>query len=156
MRKKQKKQKYVVKLSKAEQEQLKKAFRGGRISVLELRRMRILLMSDINGPALSDGRIAEDLSCSLQTVLNVRRNFVQRGFSGAISRKQQAMPSRRRRLDGHGEARLIALACGKAPEGFSRWTVRLLTDRAVELEIAEDLSRETVRRVLKKTNLSLT
>jgi hypothetical protein len=87
---------------------------------------------------------------------NVRRNFVERGFQGAICRKKQKEPSNKPILDGCGEARLIALACSDTPEGQARWTLRLLAQRAVELEIVESLSHETVRQVLKKTNLSLT
>jgi transposase len=144
------KKKYQVKLSSTQRKKLKSAFRGGKAPVLELRRMQALLLADVNGPNYSDEKTATVLNCSTHTVLNIRRKFVERGLSGAISRKTQDEPSRLPLLDGHGEARLIALACGEAPEGISRWTLRLLAERAVELEIADHLSYETVRRVLKK------
>jgi hypothetical protein len=144
------KKKYEVKLTITQRRKLKRAFRGGKAPVLELRRMHVLLLADVNGPGFSDEKISTVLDCSLQTVLNIRRKFVERGFTGAISRKKQDKPSREPLLDGHGQARLIALACGKAPEGSSRWTLRLLAKRAVELEIADHMSYETVRRALKK------
>lgn len=144
------KRKYVVKLSSAQRRRLNQAFRGGMAPVLELRRMRILLLADINSSGFSDERIAESVGCSKQTVFNIRRNFCERGFNGAFSRKKQCKPSRIPVLDGHGEARLIALACSTPPEGSARWTLRLLAERSVELEFADHLSYETVRRVLKK------
>jgi len=146
----------VVKLLPSQRKKLKNWLRGGKRGVLELRRMRILLLADVNGPAWTDERIAEAMGCFPLTVGNVRRNFVERGFLGAIFRKKQAKPSQEPLLDGHGEARLIALACSDTPEGHARWTLRLLAHRAVELEIADHLSYESVRRTLKKTNLSLT
>ena len=118
--------------------------------------MRILLLADVKGPGWTDGKIAEALDCSPLTVGNVRRYFVERGFKGAISRKKQEEPSNKPLLDGCEEARLIALACSETPEGQTRWTLRLLAQRAVELEIALHLSHESVRRTLKKMNLSLT
>jgi hypothetical protein len=150
------KQKNVVKLLPSHRKELKRRLRGGKRGVLELRRMRILLLADVNGPAWTDKRISEAMVCSPLTVGNVRRYFVERGFKNAISRKKQAKPSQQPLLDGCGEARLIALACGDAPGGRARWTLRLLANRAVELEIADHLSHESVRRTLKKMNLNLT
>ncbi len=144
------KRKYVVKLTSSQRKELNKAFRKGKFPVLELRRRRILLLADINGPRLTDEAIAESVGCAKQTVFNIRRNFCERGFNGAFSRKKQDWPSCLPILDGHGEARLIALACSQAPEGSARWTLRLLAERSVELEIADGISYETVRRVLKK------
>ena len=141
---------FEVKLTAQQRKELKKAFRGGRAPVLELRRLQILMMSDINGPALSDAAISENLGCSESTVVNMRRRFVKRGFEDCIKRKKQDKPSRKKVLDGHSEARLIALACSNPPEGRSKWTLRLLADRLVELEIIDSLSHETVRSVLKK------
>lgn len=144
------KKKYEVCLSRTQRNNLERAFRGGKAPVLELRRKQILLLADINGPNHSDKRIAAALGCTVMTVLNVRKRFCERGFNGAITRKEQERPSRTPILDGYGEARLIALACEKAPEGSARWSLRLLAKRAVELKIADDISYETVRRVLKK------
>lgn len=145
------KRKYVVQLSSSQRRKLKSAFRGGKAPVLELRRMQILLLADVNGPGFTDAGIAQAVGCSPQTVFNVRRNFSNRGFNGAISRKKQDEPSHPPLLDGHGEARLIAMACGTPPDGYARWSLRLLAERMVELEIADGISYETVRRVLKKT-----
>lgn len=112
--------------------------------------MQVLLLADIKGPGFSDPDIAQSLGCTSQTVLNIRRNFCERGFNGAISRKKQERPSRVPILDGHGEARLIAIACGTPPDGHAKWSLRLLAERTVELEVADGISYETVRRVLKK------
>lgn len=141
---------YVVKLTKTQRNKLKQALRGGKAPVLELRRMQVLLMTDANGPDLPDATIATAASCSVQTVINIRQRFVERGFQGAIPRKRQEQPSRTPLLDGHSEARIIALACSDAPEGSARWSLRLLAKGAVELEIVDHLSHETVRRLLKK------
>jgi len=150
------KQLNVVKLFPSQRKKLKSWLQGGKRGALELRRMRILLLADVNGPAWTDKRIAEAMPCSRLTVGNVRRCFVERGFNGALCRKKQAKPSNKPLLDGRGEARLIALACSERPEGHARWTLRLLAQRAVELEISDHISYESVRRTLKKTNLSLT
>ena len=123
----------------------------GKTRATEIRRANILLKADANGPGWTDTRIAEAFGCSMPAVGNVRRRFVERGIEGAVKRKKQAYPSRERILDGKGEARVLALACGKAPEGRTHWTLRMLAERAVELRIAEHLSYETVRRTLKKT-----
>jgi transposase len=85
-------------------------------------------------------------------VRNVRQRLVERGLEEALARKRQACASRPRKLDGEGEARLIALACSEPPEGRARWTLHLLADKLVELEVVEGISHETVRRTLKKTN----
>lgn len=150
------KQVNVVKLLPSQRKKLKRWIRGGKRGAMELRRMRVLLLADVNGPAWTDKRIAEAILCSRLTVGNIRQNFVERGFDGALYRKKQAKPSKEPVLDGRGEARLIALACSEKPEGRARWTLRLLAQRAVELEISDHLSYESVRRTLKKTNLSLT
>ncbi len=141
---------YVVKLTKRQRSKLRRALRGGKAPVLELRRMQVLLMTDVNGPDLPDATIATAAGCTVQTVINIRRRFVERGFEGAIPRKTQERPSRTPLLDGHSEARIIALACSDAPEGATRWSLRMLAKGAVELEIVDHLSHETVRRLLKK------
>jgi len=147
---------YVVDLLPSQRKKLKRWCRSGKRGVLEVLRMRILLLADVNGPAWTDKRISEAMACCPLTVANVRRYFVERGFMASICRKKQERPSQEPLLDGRGEARLIALACGETPEGHARWTLRLLAQRAVELEIADHLSHESVRRTLKKTNLNPT
>jgi len=117
---------------------------------------RILLKADAGsgGPGWSDDRVAEGVEVGRATVERVRKRFVEEGLEAALERRK---PHRqyRRKLDGDAEAHLIALACSEAPGGRSRWTLRLLSDRMVALAYVEQVSYQTVRRVLKKTNLSL-
>jgi len=143
---------FNVLLSEEERESLKSMLSGGIMSVLEIRRAQILLKSDIggNGPGISDEKIAKDLDCSTGFVFNTRKNFVVRGFDNCLKRKRQEKISRSPSLDGRGEAHLIALACSEPPSARSVWTLRMLADKLVELEICDEISYETVRRVLKK------
>ena len=119
-------------------------------------RARILLKADAapGAPAWKDEDIATALEVGRRTVERVRQRFVERGLDGALNRKQQDRPSRERKLDGQAEAHLIALACSEAPDGRKEWTMQLLADKLVELEIVESISDETVRRTLKKTSSS--
>jgi transposase len=110
-----------------------------------------LLLSDLRGPALPDKEIAQALRCKTSTVFRIRKNFVERGLSGAIKRKKQAEPSRKPTFDGEAEAHVIAIACSKKTEDDSgNWSLRLIANRLVELEVVESISHETVRRLLKK------
>ena len=113
-----------------------------------------MLFRSAGGPAWTDDRIAEAVEVNVATVERVRRRFVEQGLEAALVRKKQDRPSRPRKLDGHGEARLIALACSEPPPGRCDWTLRLLADKLVELDIVESIATETVRQVLKKTNSS--
>jgi transposase len=146
--------KYVVTLTPEERLHLRKLVSAGKRSARTLTRARILLQADQakGGPAWEDAEIAEALGCGQRTVERVRQRLVERGLDAALAHKPQEHPSRERRLDGAAEARLIALACSQPPEGRARWTLKLLADRLVELEVVESVSDETVRRVLKKTN----
>ena len=108
------------------------------------------------GPAWDDARLAEAVEVSTDTVARVRQRFVEQGLEAALVRKKQQRPSRPRKLDGRAEARLIALACSQPPDGRARWTLKLLADRLVELEVFDAVSDETVRRVLKKTSCGRT
>jgi len=150
--------KYLVTLTPDERDFLSALTSAGKRSALTLTRARILLKADQakGGPAWEDAKIAEALDCGLRTVERVRQRFVERGLGPALGRKPQDRPSRERKFDGAAEARLIALACSAPPEGRARWTLKLLADKLVELEVFESVSDETVRRVLKKTNLSPT
>jgi transposase len=128
----------------------------GKGAARRLMRARVVLLADQaeGAPAKSDPEIAEALSCGRATVERVRKQFVEEGLEAAL----QPRPSTRvyeRKMDGRTEAHLIALACGGPPAGRSRWTLRLLGDQMVGLGYVESLSHETVRRTLKKTNLSL-
>lgn len=151
--------KYVVQLSRTERQQLEQLVRTGSAPARKINRAHILLKADRGEHAraapLSDRQISAALDTSVTTVLRVRRNYCRKGLPAAIERA----PTTRvyeKTLDGRGEARLLALACSEAPEGRTRWTIRLLADKMVELGYAEEVSRETVRRTLKKTNCSLT
>ena len=145
--------KYIVDLTPAERRDVEGRLRGGQMSVRKVKRIQILLKAD---EGWSDERIAEALDVGLSTVERTRRQFVERELEGAIKnrRPRRDYP---RKLDGKAEAQLIALLCGPAPAGYARWSLRLLADELVKLEGVEleDISYETVRQTLKKTNLSL-
>jgi transposase len=149
--------KYLVTLTDEERQSLRRLTTAGKASALKVTHARILLKADQaeGGPAWPDERIAEAFEIGLSTIARLRQRFVEQGLEAALSRKKQERPSRTRKLDGRAEARLIALACSAPPEGRREWTMRLLADRLVELEIVDAVSDETVRRVLKKTNSSL-
>jgi transposase len=148
---------YVVILSPEERERLEKLISTGRTSSKRQVQARILLKADTSeaGPGWSDEQISEALEISVSTVARVRRRSVEQGLAAVLDRAVVRRPSRRR-LDGEQEARLLAVACSPAPEGRARWTLRLLADKMVELEVVESISYETVRRTLKKTSSSLT
>lgn len=148
--------KYLVTLTPDERGQLDALVRRGKAAALVLTRARILLKADRadGGPGWDDRRIAEALDVGERTVGRVRRRFVERGFEDCLRRKPQDKPSRERKLDGAAEARLIAVACSKAPDGRAEWTMQLLADRLVELAVVESVSDETVRRTLKKMRSS--
>ena len=119
---------------------------------------RILLKADASqdGEGWSDRRIIEALETSVSMVYRVRKQLVEEGLAAVLSRKAPAAPAGRRIFDGEKEARLIALACSKPPEGYARWSLRLLESKVVELGIVEAASDSTIQRVLKKTLLSRT
>src|SRR5688572_10796866 len=148
--------KYVVTLTPDERDHLDALLRKGKASALVLTRARILLKADQTdgGPGWADDRIAEALDAGGRTISRVRRRFVERGFEACLQRKPQEKPSRERKLDGKAEAKLIALACSDPPDGQAAWTMKLLADRLVELEVVDAISDETVRRAMKKTSSS--
>ena len=146
-----KKHKHKVQLTAEERQTLETVVRKGHHSSLKLMRAHILLKADGNGPNWTDAQIADAFGCHEKTAYNVRKRFATGGRLAALERKPQSRPSHVRKLDGSGEARLVALACSDPPEGFAQWTLRLLADELVELEIVESISIETVRQTLKKT-----
>ena len=148
--------KYKVTLTAEERNSLQDLIAAGKASALKLAHARILLKADAapDGPAWTDARIAEAVEVNVTTVERVRERFVEHGLDAALVRQKQARPSRERKLDGQGEARLVALACSDPPSGRAAWTLRLLADKLVELEVVDTISTETVRQVLKKTNSS--
>jgi len=144
--------KYIVRLTDEERGRLAALVSKGRAAARKLTHARVLLKADADGPAWTDERIAEALDVGRRTVENIRRRLVEEGFEAALNRKKRCRPPREKILDGEREAKLIALACGRPPEGRKRWTLRLLSDKLVELDIVEAISYETVRRTLKKTS----
>jgi transposase len=150
------KKKYIVTLTDEERRMLQEMLSRGKAAARKLTHARILLKADAadGGPNWNDEAIAEGLEVGRATVERVRKEFVEEGLEAALERRK---PRRvyLRKLDGDGEAHLVTLACGKPPEGRSRWTLQLLADRMVELQYVEEISYQTVRRTLKKTNSSL-
>ena len=149
---------YRVTLSAEEREELEALTRRGKIQARKFIHARALLLADAgpDGPAWTVGDVATALGVSNRTIEHVKKRFVEEGLESALQRKPRVKPPREIIFDGSFEARLIALACSEAPEGHRRWTVRLLADKAVELNFARSVSHMTVHRILKKTNLSLT
>jgi transposase len=149
------KKRYPVHLTPSQREHLKQLISAGTESARKLIHARILLKADQSegGPGLVDEAIAAAVEASQPTVSRVRKQYVEQGLEEALNRRA---PSREyhRKLDGEQEAHLIAVACSSPPQGQARWSLRLLADRLVELEVVEEVSYQTVRRVLKKTNSS--
>lgn len=143
--------KYIVRLNDAEREQLNlivKKFNG---SNQKVRRAQILMKSDANGPSWTDKQIADAFGCRTKTVENIRQRLVEYGFSQTLDGKMRSEPARPKCLTGDEEARIIATRLGKPPAGYANWTLRLLADKVVELQIAPKVSHETIRQTLKKT-----
>jgi len=148
--------KYIVTLTSEERECLTRLVSNGKDKAYRIKHANILLAADESGPNLTSQDIAKAFSCHLNTVSGICQRFVEQGLEAALGRKKRQIPPIPRKLDGRGEAKLIALACRKPPAGSSHWALRLLADEVVELGLVESISYETVRRVLKKTNLSRT
>jgi transposase len=145
---------YIVTLTDEERRGLSAVIAAGKAAAQKLAHARILLKADasVGGPARPDHRIAEAIEVSPATIERVRQRFVEQGLDAALVRKAQERPSRLPTLDGRAEARIIALACSAPPEGRATWTMQLLADKLVELEVVPTVSDETVRRALKKTS----
>lgn len=144
---------YVVKLIADERQRLQELIRKGASPAQRLLKARILLKADASdaGEAWSDSKIIEALDTSVSMVYRVRKQLVEEGLDAVLSRKQRAAPPVAPIFDGEKEARLIALACSTPPEGYARWTLRLLEEKVVELAIVDRASDNTIGRVLKKT-----
>ncbi len=146
-----KSKKYVVRLTDAEREVLRQVVGKFKGNSHKARRARILLKTDADGPDWTDTKIAEALDCRTQTVENIRERFVTQGFEVTLDGQPHLKPPREKLLDGEQEAKVIAMRLGPPPPGFSNWSLRLLAEQVVALEIVESISYETVRRTLKKT-----
>ncbi len=145
---------YIVRLSEEERQQLEDIVSTGKAAAYKIKHANILLNIDVNGQGWTDAEAAIAFSCHRNTVANLRERLVEQGVESALERKPSKTPPRQRVCDGESEAKLIALRCGEPPVGQARWTLRLLADKAVELEIVPAICHETVRQVLKKTNSS--
>jgi len=145
--------KYVVRLSVQERERLEAMVRTGKTLAQIVTRARILLKADTSeaGEAWSDSAIAAALDTSVNNVARARQQLVEEGFEATLKRKYNPNSARPRIFDGESEAKLIALACSPAPEGFARWSLRLLEEKVVELNIVDKASDNTIGRTLKKT-----
>ena len=145
---------YRVVLSAEEREELRTLVSKGKSAARKQTHARVLLLCDESeGKRRADMEVASTLSVGRSTVERVRRRFVEEGLESALNPRKQ-LRFRRKALDGEAEARLLAVACGKPPEGRARWTLRLLAERLVELEVVESVGMETVRQTLKKTTSS--
>lgn len=143
--------KYIVRLSAEERgvcEEIVKMLKG---SSQKFRRAQILLKADADGPAWPDAKIADAFNCRVQTVENLRKRLVTDGFQLALDGQKRQQPPTPCKLDGEKEAKLIAMRLGKPPAGYGHWTLRLLADELVALEVVDTISHETVRQTLKKT-----
>jgi len=150
--------KYVVRLSGEERKRLETLLQKGKCAAKLQLKARILLKADVSeqGDGWSDSAIVEAFDTNPSMVYRVRRQLVEEGFEAVLSRKQRAVPAIPRIFNGEQEAKLIRLACSKAPAGQARWTLSLLAGKVVELKIVEEASPGTVGRTLKKTRSSLT
>jgi len=149
---------YRVTLTQQERKELEALTRRGKTHARKFIHARALLLCDAgdDGPAWNVADVAKALGVTSRTIEHLKKRFVEDGLEAALERKPREKPPREVTFDGAFEARLIAMACSDVPKGHQRWTVRLLADKVVELNIAPSVSHMTVQRVLKKTNLDLT
>lgn len=145
--------KYIVRLTETERAELLKLLCRGKAAQQKRTHARVLLKADCGagGPGWTDPRIADALELHKNTIGGIRQRFVEQGVQAALNRKKRQQPPRECKLDGRQEAKLIALGCSEPPAGRRRWSLRLLADKMVALEIVDSISHETVRQTLKKT-----
>ena len=143
--------KFVVRLSDEERGVCQEIIKKLKGSSQKFRRAQLLLKTDADGPAWPDARIADAFSCRVQTIENLRKRLVTEGFDLALEGRKRQEPPTPCKLDGVGEAKLIAMRLDRPPAGYGHWTLQLLADEMVALEIIDAISHETVRKVLKKT-----
>ena len=143
--------KFIVRLSDEEHGVCQEIIKKLKGSSQKFRRAQMLLKADADGPGWPDVRMAEAFNCRVQTIEHLRKRLVTEGFALALDGKKRREPPTPCKLDGEAEAQLIALRLGKPPAGYGHWTLQLLADELVALEIVDSLSHETVRKVLKTT-----
>ncbi len=142
--------KYIVRLSWEERDELTEVVKKLKGTSQKVKRALILLKADSNGPNWNDAKIADAFNCRINTIENVRQRLVLEGFGTALNGKKREHPPIAKKLDGNQEAQIIALRLGEAPKGFSNWSLRLLANRVVELNIVDSISHECIRQTLKK------
>jgi Homeodomain-like domain len=142
--------KFIVRLSDEERRICQEVVKKLKGSSQKVRRAQIMLKADAAGPQWTDTRIAEAFNCRVQTIENLRKRLVTGGFELALEGKKREEPPTPPKLDGEAEAKLIAMRLGKPPAGYGHWTLNLLADELVALEVVDSISHETVRKVLKK------
>lgn len=142
--------KYIVRLLVEEREMLENVIKKLKGSSEKVRRAHILLKADADGPNWADAKIAEAFSCTRRSVELIRERFVTEGFESVLNGKKRETPPRQKLLDGEQEAKIIAMRLGTPPKGFGSWSLRLLANKVIELEIVDSVSHETVRQALKK------
>lgn len=143
--------KYIVRLSDEERECCTDVVKNLKGTSQKVRRAQILLKADAEGPAWTDAKISDAFNCRIQTIENLRKRWVTESFELALNGKQRQSPPRPQLLNGEAEAKLIAMRLGTPPAGYGRWTLRLLADELVSLDVVDSISHETVRQTLKKT-----
>jgi Homeodomain-like domain len=143
--------KYIVRLTDEERQTCTEIIKKLKGTSQKVRRAQILLKADADGPAWIDVRIAEAFNCRVQTIESLRKRFVTESFELALNGKRRQTPPTQPLLDGRGEAKLISMRLGKPPTGYGSWTLQLLADELVALEVVDSISHETVRQTLKKT-----
>lgn len=143
--------KYIVRLSDEERQTCRDVIKKLKGTSQKVRRAQILLKADSDGPAWTDEKISEAFNCRVQTVESIRKRLVTESFESALDRKRRESPPTPPVLDGKGEAKLISMRLGKPPAGYGRWTLHLLADELIKLEVVDSISHETVRKTLKKT-----
>ena len=145
------KKKYIVRLLDTEREVLRDVIKQLKGSSQKVRRAQILLKADVDGPGWTDEKSADAFSCRVQTVESIRQRLVTEGFEVTLNGRKPDKPPREKTFDGEQEAKVIALRLGSPPKGCANWSLRLLADRVVELQIVETVCYETIRQTLKKT-----
>jgi hypothetical protein len=148
------KKKFVVRLSAEEREGLECLVSTGAAAAKKLRRARVLLLVDQGecGPNLIDKEVAKIIGISVRSVEIIRQDLCEKGLAASIERKRYESKTRIRKIDGEVEAHLVALSCSSPPEGYEKWSLRMLADKVVEMNILDEVSHETIRRALKKMN----
>lgn len=143
--------KYIVRLGEQERNTCMDVIKKLKGTSQKVRRAHLLLKADVNGPGWTDAKIGEAFDCRIQTIENLRKRLVTEGFALALDGNKRQTPPTPPRLDGRGEAKLIAMRLGKPPAGYGKWTLHLLAEELIALKVVDSISHETVRQTLKKT-----